>query len=369
MTLMFSSNIRLRRVAHLLVTVLVGAAPHVSAQTPPADLSQMSLAELLRVDLGRPSGTWSFDYRFVDAHFEGYLEGRQSLALEDVLFRPGEIRTSRNFPVVPTEMDQRVHVVDVTRQMSPDWRLAARIPWVQQRTHHVSIVPGFDVFSIATGGLGDVSFLATRVVHRAATRNLTVGGGLTLPTGSIDETGQTPRSPDPSTVPYMMQVGSGTTDLLTTLSYTTRLSAPARLRQLDLSLSTQGRWRLGANARHYRLGHQLTTDAQLVLRPWPRLWPSIGATWATTGRISGSDSSLMVPGPFPYPAPISDPSLYGGTLVNLRLGVELPVLGRGGPDGARAALMLQAGRRIFTWLHGPQPPEVWRVMAGWRLSV
>lgn len=353
----------------VLATCAPGFVGGALAQTPPSDLTQLSLAQLLTVDLGRPRRAWQFDYRFIDVHFEGYREGSRSVGLEEVLFRPGEPRTGHNFPVVPTRMVQRVHVLDVSHELSPLWRVSARLPFVQQRTHHVSVVPGYDAFSIETGGLSDVSLLLSRQAQSLPTRNVSFTLGLTLPTGSINQVGDTPRGDGLEVVPYTMQLGSGTVDVLSGVSYSGRRAEQTRLGLLTWAFSSHGRVRLGANDRQYRLGHQLVTDGQVGARPWSRLWPSVGVSWQWSGQISGSDHSLMVPGPFPYPAPVANPTLYGGTHVSLRLGLEVPVVTTRGSREARSAVTLNAARRVYAWLHGPQPPENWRLIAGWRLSL
>lgn len=365
------SSLFLRSRPVQLVTLIVALvwAPLAHAQSTPSDLTQLSLAELLAVDLGRPTGTWQFDYRYSDVYFEGYRDGSEPLSVEDVLFRPGEARTAENFPVVPTKMEQRVHLVDVSHDVAPGWRVSARVPWVQQRTNHVSIVPGFDTFDIETSGFGDISLLVTRMSQARADRTSSVAAGITLPTGSIEERGETPRGPGLMIVPYSMQIGSGTTDLLAGLSLGGVRAELGRLGQASWTVSTQARLRMGANERGYRLGHQLTTELQLGTRPWARVWPLAGLTWAMSGRIVGEDSSLTIPGPFPYPAPVTNPSLYGGTIVNARVGVEIPLSIQPGRASARTSLTIQAARRVYAWLYGPQPPESWRFIAAWRLSL
>lgn len=364
-----SLSLRSRPVLFVTVAATLFAVPPAHAQSTPSDLTQLSLAELLAVDLGRPERTWQFDYRYSDVHFEGYRNGSEPLSVEDVLFRPGEARTTTNFPVVPTKMGQRVHLVDVSHDVAPGWRISARVPWVQQRSTHVSIVPGFDTFSLETSGFGDISLLVTRMSKAPADRTSSVAAGVTLPTGSIEKRGQTPRGPGLTIVPYSMQIGSGTTDLLAGLSHGGSNAHLGRLGQASWVVSTQARLRMGSNGRGYRLGHQLTNELQVGVRPWARVWPLAGLTWSMTGRIVGEDPSMTIPGPFPYPAPVTNPSLYGGTVVNARVGVEIPLSTQAGRSSARTSLTIQAARRAYAWLHGPQPPESWRFIAAWRLSL
>jgi hypothetical protein len=70
------------------------------------------------------------------------------------------------------------------------------------------------------------------------------------------------------------------------------------------------------------------------------------------GNISGEDPSLSVPGP--YPAPVVEPSLFGGNQVSLLLGLTIPVLG---PD---RYIHLEVGKPIYQSLNGPQTSEDYR---------
>jgi hypothetical protein len=69
--------------------------------------------------------------------------------------------------------------------------------------------------------------------------------------------------------------------------------------------------------------------------------------------IYGQDDSLLVNSPFSYPAGITNPDLYGGKKINVRIGFlwQLP------PD---FLFSIEIGKPVYQNLNGPQPKEKWQ---------
>lgn len=67
------------------------------------------------------------------------------------------------------------------------------LPFIYQETDHVSVVPGFDEFLISSSGIGDISLSASYPVWNSTSQFLLAIAGISLPVGSIEETGGTPR--------------------------------------------------------------------------------------------------------------------------------------------------------------------------------
>ena len=59
----------------------------------------------------------------------------------------------------------------------------------------------------------------------------------------------------------------------------------------------------------------------------------------------------MVPGPFPYPASVTNPEMYGGSQAKLILGLRIPVLSNGN------YIELEVGKPFYESLNGPQTRE------------
>jgi hypothetical protein len=210
----------------------------VRAQSPPTDLTELGLEEILALHIIRRSGDaeqetrWSVGYRYVHVKFDGNRDGTDDLTIEEVLFRPGtEERTADNFPVVPEEIDQEAHLVEITYQVTNNWSISLLVPYIEQRTEHFSsiirevdgVVYDFSSFTIESSGIGDVLMSISRPVWRRGQHYLLMSFGISLPTGSIDEKGPTPREPGRDTqLPFTMQIGSGSYDATPGLTYAGR---------------------------------------------------------------------------------------------------------------------------------------------------
>jgi hypothetical protein len=191
-----AGNIRFLRLAVLAATALTISA---AAQSPPTDLTELNLEENLSLHIRRAADAdnrsrWSVGYRFVWARFEGNRDGTDDLSLEYIIFRPGEEpRTEDNFPVVPLKISQQAHLVEIWFNATKRLGLRLLIPFIYQETDHRSVVPGFDSFLISSSGVGDVNVSTSYPLWNYASHFLLATAGLSLPVGSIEQTGATPR--------------------------------------------------------------------------------------------------------------------------------------------------------------------------------
>ena len=208
-------------------------------------------------------------------------------------------------------------------------------------------------FTTRTEGLGDIKLMANRVMFRQAQNrhSLTLVGGVSLPTGSIDERDATPMGPNQK-LPYPMQLGSGTYDLLAGINY--------------LGLKDNYFWgaqgksdiKLGTNDNDYRLGDiwELST---WVTRRWTNwLSSSVRLHGQTWGDIDGADPDLNA-----AIVPTADPARRAGTRLDLLLSVEL-FAPRGSLKGQRFGIEL--GTPIYQSLDGPQLEVDWHISVGWQ---
>ncbi|KGE03781.1 transporter family protein [Pseudohaliea rubra] len=320
-----------------------------SAQTVPADLLDMSLEQLVQTTVTSGSGSeavsrWSFRYSTTVSDYKDYFVGNDKTSYDAVLWSPGqEARTSANYPVMPTEIIQLVHALSLTYRHDEHWSATFLLPYIEQSSDHISIVPGYDDFTIDSDGLGDIGILPAYSWTSGAGSRWQASLGMTLPTGSIDKEGDTPRGPGEQQLPYTMQIGSGTYDVVAALS------AEARRNSLSFGGRVSAKVRLGENDRNYTLGNSYSATAWTGYEGWQHARPSLGVTYWWRGRVNGEDEELSFPGaPFPYPAPVVDPQRFGGEQVELAARLELPL----GASG----VALEAEYRIPLWrdLNGPQ---------------
>ena len=174
-----ASRLQALFIACLMVSLVCFDAP-ASVQSPPTDLTELNIEEILALHIIGRSGEepedgkrWSVGYRYVYVLFNGNRDGTDDLSVEDVIFRPGtEDRTADNFPVVPLKICQKAHLFDVTYDMTEQWSLSLLLPFIRQETDHVAIQPGFEQFTISSEGVGDISLSVSRPLWRAESRHI-----------------------------------------------------------------------------------------------------------------------------------------------------------------------------------------------------
>ncbi|MFZ8200064.1 hypothetical protein [Alteromonas portus] len=322
------------------------------AQSTPSEFAEMSFQDLLDVNVNDSSDElnerkWTVSLQFKAAEFDGYMIDDSEVSLADVLFNPGEdTRTGKNFPVVPTVINQYAKIVQIGYQVQKDIKLGLQIPLIRQETDHVSVVPGYDEFLISSEGLGDV--VVTGLYELASTDGYSIwlSGGVSFPTGSIDEQGDTPRAAGDQQLPYTMQLGSGTFDFPVEIGFQNKGRYP-------FSVMFSARIRSGDNDRNYRLGnnYELNSKYNFIISQSTTLFA--GAEFSYADAIHGRDEEITVEGQFPYPAGITNPDLYGGSKVRLFGGINHSVA-----DWLQ--LQLSGSKPVYQHLNGPQPKELWR---------
>jgi len=322
-----------------------------SGQTTPSELADLSLEELLNIDLVSDTETadnarWEFGYTFYKAEFGGYKNGTRDLSFDEVLFSPGEARSSENFPVVPTYISQKVHLFSASYRLNERNTITLSLPLIGQETDHISSVPGFDEFILESNGLGDIGVNLVRTFETGASDVLQASAGIRIPTGSINVMGDTPRngSGTDERLPYTMQLGSGTFDLTAGLNYT------HIFKDFHLGAAATTIIRTGKNDHNYRLGHGLTTSVNARYVKSVHFQPGLKAGYRKIGSISGQDDGLTIPGPFPYPAAITNPANYGGDIFSISVNALICL-----KDDCELSLNTEFTQPVHQNLNGIQP--------------
>lgn len=337
-----------------LLIVLSVSSFSLKANTP-SEMADMSLQQLLSLtieDAEVLDNRWQASVLYKRKRLDGYRTGRNNLTNDEVLFRPGQTRTDSNYPILPTVITQEAIITQLSYRIDHDRSVGVSIPVIHQSTDHISIVPNYPEFTIDSEGLGDIAVDYRAVIHRNNTQQHTYTLGISLPTGSIDEQGDTPRASGNQQLPYTMQLGSGTWDFVAGLGYQQAIN------NWLLGTDVMVKIRTGKNSRDYRLGNRL------ALSTWGR-WavndntqPFVKISYQSWGRIKGQDNEITVPGPFPYPANITNPNNYGGKQINTTLGLEFTF--------AEHAISLEYSVPVYQSLNGVQTREKSNAAVRWQ---
>jgi hypothetical protein len=360
-----------------VVTLCFASAPAVAHETVKSvggpGLSTTDLPPL-RADGHAPIGVMGdhlhktgevmLSYRYMHMDMEGYRSGTNSLSPEQVASTPNSFfgipGQPPNIRIVPTSMTMDMNMFGAMYAPNDRLTLMAMLPYVKKQMDHITFAgPAGTVrlgtFNTESEGLGDIKLSALYGLKSWGSNRLHLSFGISLPTGSTTETAivLTPMGTFmKARMPYGMQLGSGTYDLLPGITYSGRTGNTGYGAQLT------GVIRTGKN-NGWRFGNEvaLTTWASYQPQPWISLSGRIEAK--SVGDISGRDSRMV------GPSPTLDPDNYGGETVTLFAGVNL-VAQRGAMRGHRLAA--EIGAPVYQDLNGLQLETDWIATLGWQYA-
>lgn len=300
------------------------------------------------------SGEWMVSYRYMTMDMDGSRDGTRSLIPDQIASTvpnrffgtPGQPPTLR---VIPTNMKMDMHMVGGMYGLSDRITLMGMTSYVTNDMDHLTYMGGMGTtvrggFTTGTSGLGDSTLAVIIGLDDGAKpkSQINLNLGLSLPTGSRDETDQilTPMGGTPSPrLPYPMQVGTGTFDFKPALTYFGRKD------KLGWGGQVSARLPLGKNDDRYRYGNRVEGTAWAAFEPayWISFSGRIKAI--SQGSISGSDPLIVAP------VQTADPDNHGGEQVTAGFGMNLA--GQSGAlKGHRLALEYQLP--LHRDFNGPQ---------------
>lgn len=287
------------------------------------------------------SGDWMFSYSYRYMHMDGMRDGSDSLSDGEVL---------AGYMVAPLRMDMEMHMLGVMYALNDSFTLMGMLPYVEKDMDHITRMGAR--FTTRSQGVGDVKLSALYALSRRQQRNIVLSLGVSMPSGDIDESDATPAMTD-ARLPYPMQLGSGTWDLLPGVTYTDGFGGWSWGGQLAATL------RLGDNDNDYSLGDRLDLSGWASYRLAPAWSASLRLAGHAWGDIDGEDRQLN-----PALVPTADPKLQGGRRLDILAGINLFL--PGGGFGANR-LALEAGLPVYEHLDGPQMSADWSLTANWQL--
>ena len=323
----------------------------------PSEMADLSLQELFALSTDEMDekvyDTWQFNLRYRHSTQDGYLDGSTSLSYGDVLYDGQEPRTNDNYPILPTVITQKAVISTMAYHFNSEQNVSLSLPYIHQSTDHLSIVPGYDAFNISSEGIGDVTVNYSNVISNWDTQKVTFLIGVSIPTGSIDEQGDTPRAIGDQQLPYTMQLGSGTFDLPLGISYSQDKGT------YSWGVNSFAKVRIGKNDRDYRLGNSLafSTWSKWYLNEF--VHPQLKLVFQDWGSIRGQDDEITVPNPmYPYPAGITNPRNYGGQKLSIAIGGDFFI--------GDQMFTIEAGAPFYQNLNGVQPKEKFNISFNWQ---
>ena len=236
------------------------------------------------------------------------------------------------YMVSPLSMDMTMHMLGVMRGYSEDITLMAMLPITSVSMDHI-INANSKPFTTEASGIGDLKLSA--LIKTA--ENWITSVGLNLPTGSIDEKDVTPMSSGVALqLPYPMQLGSGSVDLLAGITYTNNNQNNSWGAQAEATV------RLNDNDRDYRLGNRYVMSSWYSVGFNEKNSTSVRIKLEDWGNIRGADADLN-----PMMVPTARTDLRAGTRADILLGYNYQI-------SKYYLIGLEIGAPIYQKLDGPQ---------------
>lgn len=305
-------------------------------------------------------GEWMLSYRFMHMDMQGNQKGKDNISPDTIVTSiPNRFGPPATLRVVPTEMQMDMHMLGAMFAPTDNITLMAMLPILDNEMKHITYqgmmgTNQLGTFKTTSKGIGDLKLSALYGLYNDGTTKIHFNAGMSVPTGSITRQDEvlTPMNTRMTVrLPYAMQLGTGTWDLMPGLTMQSHHG--------DFSFGAQymARFHLGDNDEGYSRGdkHELTGWVAYQWANW--ISTSLRVTGKTEQEIDGLDSAIALP------VQTADPDNYGGEKVDLALGVNL-VGQTGAFKGHRLAL--EVSTPIYQDLNGVQMEQDFSFTIGWQ---
>ncbi|MGB0914387.1 MAG: hypothetical protein ACPGSW_12395, partial [Phaeobacter italicus] len=199
---------------HIQAVILAGGLSLASTamahtDTPPADNVAMNpqasgnMSAMMRPDampptgvvggMHPPEGVLMPVFSYMNMEMDGNRTGTRSLPTSGVLAQ---------YPIAPLSMSMNMAMVGLMYGVTDDISVMAMLPYAHKTMKHQTRLG--QTFKTRAQGFGDLKIIGGYDIYKSDGQVLELSLGLSLPTGSIDETDTTPAGPD-QLLPYPMQ--------------------------------------------------------------------------------------------------------------------------------------------------------------------
>ena len=300
-------------------------------------------------------GEWMLSYRYMTMSMSDNLDGTKKISDDEVL---------ADFMVAPKSMTMQMHMFGAMYAPSNELTVGFMLPYIENDMKLVMEMPmdpamnggmGMPMtmrtdFETQSQGIGDLKALALYNVFANDKHRVHLNMGLSLPTGSIDEKDATAMSGGKDVIlPYPMQLGSGTYDVMPGITYNGTQDSFSYGSQLSAVLRTF------SNDRDYRLGNRYQAQAWAALPIGQTVSLSVRGDYEQWGNIVGEDSDLN-----PMMVPTARKDLRAGKQFSTAIGIN--VLLR-----AVNRIALEYEVPVYQDLDGPQLAADPMLTLGWQL--
>ncbi len=304
---------------------------------------------------------WMMSYRTMHMDMDGMRYGTDRVSSGDVF--------AESYSVTPESMSMDMHMLGLMYAPTDKLTLMLMSNYTEMEMDH-RVLPmsagminnGSTKFTTETSGIGDVKLGGLYRFYLKENRKAHLGLSLSLPTGSIDEKDTTPGMGGPANrqLPAPMQLGSGTYDLLPSLTYVQQFEDWSYGAQANAIIRLESE-----NDNGYRLGNVFgaTTWAGYNLSEWIGL--NTGLNYTYTSKLKGSQDDVGTMGPNGKSVTTAYESNTGGERLDAIFGINLYV-----PTGSLKGQRIAIDLRLPLWqdLNGYQLETDYALTLGWQMA-
>jgi len=300
-------------------------------------------------------GQWMISYSFMEMMTSGNRNGTARIS-DDEIFQNyfasvDKMTMTMNMFMVMYGITDKLSVMAMANINSNKMSMNMD-PTMQMHMADGGPMPPANMTS-STTGVGDTKLYATYNVQDKMSSRILLGLGVSIPTGSIEQTALNV-SGDTTKSTYSMQLGTGSFSIIPAVTYAGQESA------YSWGVSAFANIVTGANSEGYQWGNQYTGTGWFSYKFSRWISASIRAEVGSTGKIMGYDNAIAL-----YSAndPTANTGNYGGTHGTAFLGINFYV-----PDGSCKDLRLaiEYGIPFYQNLNGIQPSMQSSLEAGIR---
>ena len=295
-------------------------------------------------------GEWMVSYRFMNMEMEGNLAGTDAISNEDIF---------ANYMVAPQHMTMQMHMFGLMYAPSDRLTFCAMANLIDNdmellTSNSMMMMPMMRnvTFETASQGLGDVKIGALYQLFNKNRRTLHLNLAVSIPTGSLTETGVTPMSsPDETRLGYAMQLGSGTCDVNLGATYLKQYE------NMSYGVQTSYVYRTGENDEGYTLGNKWNATFWTAYKFYKKFSASLRADYNDIASIEGADATFMNP----MMATVFDAANSGKKQLDVLLGLNYGIF-KGSLKGLR--FQVEAGIPVSQNVEGIQMESTFIMTAG-----
>jgi hypothetical protein len=293
-------------------------------------------------------GEWMVGYDYERSRTSGYRSGTSKVSNASVMKAYGE---------AAVEMDMEMHMVEVMYGITDDLTLMIMPQYMSMDMTHQSSHGGGHIHKHRVEGFGDTDVMGLYSLYKkedeANRQAVHLNLGLSLPTGSIDET-FTDHHDKVYNLPYQMQFGSGTVDPIIGATYNGSMG------DWSWGAQTLNTIRVGENSKGYRLGNEYTATGWIARNVTDFASLSLRLDGERWDDVSGRNTSLPLKAiAGANPSELDGERVMANVGLNLLAGENLGVL-------AGQRLAVEFGLPAYQRYSGVQPDMDYRLQLAWQ---